>query len=58
MEKLTSRKFIISALAVILAQCALMQDHIGAEVYRDIVIGVCLAYITGNVAQKQVTKNA
>ena len=56
MKALISRKFILSAGALISASALCWFDHIDPGVYSAVVIATVGAYIVGNVTQKAVTK--
>lgn len=52
MDKLKSRKFIVSILALLSATGLCWAGHIADGVYATVVVGTVGAYITGNVLQK------
>lgn len=55
-SKWISRKFIAAMSALGSAHCLVLWNHIDDGVYSAVVIATVAAYITGNVAQKVVSK--
>ena len=56
MDKLISRKFILSMVVVISINLLCWYGRIDAGVYATIMVATVGAYITGNVTQKNITK--
>ena len=52
MDRLTSRKFILSVLALMSATGLCWAGHIADGVYATVMVATVGAYITGNVLQK------
>lgn len=57
MNTLTSRKFLITLLALLCATGLAWLGKIDSTSYAAIVVGTVGAYITGNVVQKKVASN-
>ena len=57
MNRLTSRKFILSLLTLASATWLCWFGHIGDGLWRDVVIATVGVYIAGNVMQKKVTND-
>lgn len=55
-EKLASRKFIVSLVTILLSTALLYSGSINMDYYYKIVIFVVGVYVSGNVIQKFVTK--
>jgi len=53
-SKLTSRKFLLTLLCLLLASFLVYTSHIGEGVYSTIVLFALGSYITGNIVQKKV----
>lgn len=56
LQRASSRKFIAAMSVLAAATAALWFELITALIWRDVVLGTVGLYITGNVAQKAVTK--
>jgi hypothetical protein len=56
MNKLTSRKFILSLATLASSTWLVYAEHIADGVYSAVVIATVGAYIVGNVAQKATAK--
>ena len=57
MNPLTSRKFILSALALLSATWALWEGLLTSADYKAALLGIVGVYVTGNVAQKATAKD-
>jgi hypothetical protein len=58
MNRFLSRKFIAAMSALASATWLVYSGHIADGVYSAVVIATVAAYITGNVTQKALTKDA
>jgi hypothetical protein len=54
---LGGRKFLGMLLALVSVTVLTYTGKVDGSVYQWVMIGVVAAYVTGNVAQKQITKN-
>lgn len=55
-DRLTSRKFIVTLVTLLLSSLMLSLNSIDAEQFKAIVIFISGTYIAGNITQKYVTK--
>lgn len=56
LKRVGGRKFLVAVFSLSSATLLVWSGHIADGVYSAVVIATAAAYITGNVAQKAVTK--